>query len=224
MKKIAFFMMSLLLLSTQAAQASFFSNGTKVPASKADVLVVMDNSGSMTRYAKTVGGGVAALIKELQYNSINLALITNGPFAAGQSPFRTTPVNGTLDEVLQGFMNDVNALGFDGSASEEFYSAILQTTEPEYSKFYRKDADLIIYVITDEDEQRVKSPLNTLDFIRELKSRLNISKAQFNLVTESAKCSKLQEPKITQRVLFEAVRALGGQAYDICPQSQQPQQ
>lgn len=220
MKKIAFIVMSLMVCG---AQASFFSNGTKVPASKADVLVVMDNSGSMTKYANRVGGGVAALIKELQYNSINLALITNGPFPAGQGPFRTTPVKGTLDEVLHGFINDVNALGFDGSANEEFYSAILKTTEPEYAKFYRQDADLIIYVVTDEDEQRMKSPLNTLDFIRELKSRLNISKAQFNLLTESKKCSKLSEPQITQRVLFEAVRALGGQAYDICPQPEAQQ-
>ena len=208
------------LLSTSVF-ANFFSNGSKTPETKADVLVLMDNSGSMMKYAQTAGGGVAALVNELQYNSINLGLITNGPLQPGQKLFRTTPVNGTMMDVLQGLMRDINALDFNGSPSEEFYSAILKTTEPEYSKFYREGADVIIYIITDEDEERVKSPMNTLDFIRELKSRLNLSKLKINLLTESDKC-KTHGPQISEMVLWEAVRAVGGQVYDICPQEPNP--
>lgn len=216
--KILILLGALLCTSTFA---SFYSNGSKVTASKADVLVLMDNSGSMIKYAKSAGGGVAVLINELPYNSINVALITNGPFAPNQSPFRTTPVNGSLQEVLVSLMKDINSFDFNGPASEEFYSAILKTTEPQYSKFYREGSDVYIYIITDEDEERVKSPMNTLDFIRELKTRLNLSKLKINLLTESDKCKKFG-PQVSEMVLWEAVRAVGGQVYDICPQEPNP--
>lgn len=207
------------LLST-SVMASFYSHGTKVPATKVDVLVLMDNSGSMANYKNKVGNSVAALIRELQYNSINLGLITNGPFQDGERVFRTTPIYGDLDKVLAGLAKDINNFRYDGPAVEEFYSAILKTTQPEYSDFYRDGADVVLFVITDEDEERVKSPMNTLDFIREFKSRLNISKVTMNLLTESKKCNPWGLA-IEEKVLFEAVRALGGQVYDLCPQDPQ---
>jgi hypothetical protein len=204
------------LLTTQAF-ASFYSNGSKVPASKVDVLVLMDNSGSMTKYAKTIGGTMAALINQLDYTNFNVGLITNGPFKEGESPFKTTPVNGSLNDVLVGLMKDISDLGYDGSATEEFYSAILKTTEPKYSSFYRENSDVVIYLVTDEDEERVKAMMNTFDFIREFKSRLNLGKVTFNLLTESQKCKNFG-PAIQDMVLYEAVRALGGNVYDLCPQ------
>lgn len=208
------------LLSTSVF-ASFYSNGTKVPASKADVLVLMDNSGSMMKYQSKVQGVIAALIKQLPYNSINVGLISNGPFQEGDRLFRTTPINGTLDDVLMGLMNDIAAFDFQGPYNEEFYHAILKTTEPQYAEFYRPGADVILYVITDEDEERVKAMMNTFDFIRAFKSRLNIAKVTMNLLTESKKCKNFG-PAITDMVLYEAVRALGGAVYDLCPQDQTP--
>lgn len=212
--------LAFLMLST-TTQAFFYSNGQRTIPEKGDILVLMDNSGSMIKHKDKALEIVLPLIKALPYNDMNLGLITNGPHQPSEIIFKTSPVEGTIDDILAGLKQDINNFSFNGPATEEFYSAILRTTEEVYKGFYRSEADVVIYIITDEDEERVKGMMNTFDFIREFKTRLDVSKVKLNLITTSKKCKNFG-PAIDEMVLFEAVRALGGNVYDLCPQDQTP--
>ncbi|MCR9204519.1 MAG: hypothetical protein NXH75_08085 [Halobacteriovoraceae bacterium] len=196
------------------AHANFFSNGTRVTESKLDVIVLVDYSGSMAAF-QTKGDMVKNLIKGLKYNSMNIGLIVNGPLQQGDKLFRTTPVFGDLDKVLDGLVADIDTLGSNGPATEEFYSSILKTTEAQYSDFYRTGADVKFIVVTDEDEDS-NTGMNTFDFIREIKGRLDLGKVSMDLLTPTGECRSDWAGELNAMTLYQGVQSLGGTVYDLC--------
>ncbi len=151
-----------------------------------DILFIIDDSGSMNVFQQKLAEN-AKLFTEIFLNTkfidYHIGVTTSSLFDGGSvAPGgRLHNVNGftyvdrlTPDGDL--ILSEMLRVGTSGSASEEFLSIHMKAfTEPVLSGsnlgFYRKEAQLAIFVITDTEDQSAFSAQVAYDFLRDLKDK-----------------------------------------------------
>lgn len=215
MKVLSFYLLTILSITVSAGYSSV--NPTTIAN---DVLIVLDDSGSMMPQADRIAQKLPVMVSNLETGRMNLGIIMSDLGVRGQDGgiFVGSSIVGSFERVLEGLNRDIRRLMTgSGTASEMFYEPILETF-PQVStqkSFHRKDAILNIYVVTDEDQDSSKD-MNTWDFFNKLTQYKEIKKVVFNLVYPVGGCRQSQTPSVTDTELYKAVIMTGGQVLDLC--------
>lgn len=143
--------------------ANFESNFT-VPAgsNKADVLLVLDNSGSMTADLAELADKLDGLIEVLDAGAVDwrMCYLTTNEIGTGLS--RDWKVGSGGKKVLvpstpnkrQVFLDSINGLPRDGTGNEEGIATLRQALgNADNADCFRADAVLSVVLISDEDEK-----------------------------------------------------------------------
>ncbi len=151
-----------------------------------DILFIIDDSGSMFSVQKQLAANSKLFIEQFfntKFIDYHIGVTTSSLFdSSSKAPGgqlrnvegytyvdRITPAG---DIVLSNMLN----VGTSGSATEQFFSIHMNTfAEPLLSGanrgFYREDAQLAIFVITDTEDQSSFSALEAYEFLRDLKNK-----------------------------------------------------
>lgn len=184
----------------------------------ADILFVVDNSGSMDLHQKNLSGNIQALVSELAgfAGSVNAGVITTDMDTATQSGrMQGAPA------VLSSSNPDFSILlsqrllpGTDGSAYEKPLAAIFAAlTEPLLSTvnagFLRPNVPLNIILMTDEDDQ---SNIGQIPFVESIKAKRPTSEVSFfAIVPQTCGWSDGDGSK-----LKNVVSLFKGEIHDLC--------
>jgi hypothetical protein len=144
-----------------ASQTQTYLQGA---APKADILFVVDNSGSMGEEQSLLASNAQSFFGNLSQSNIDyqIAVVTtdvvaakdSGNFQGSTKIIRPSTVNGASV-----FANTVNGLGTNGDANEQgLKAAMLALSDPLISNpqknggFLRPDARLVVIIVSDEDD------------------------------------------------------------------------
>jgi hypothetical protein len=173
-----------------------------------DVLVVLDTSCSMSDNFTAVGEGLATLADDIGDVAVDFEImfITNdvkdpdyiGPFGANSSDIDFLLAPGLLDH--------------NGSTAEGGYAAhYLFESDPDeiYPSFTRDDADLLVFHISDEEEQSSISSELYAAWLRDLKGEQQVDVV--SIVSTDTPCGQIGEKYIDLAVSYFAKSPL-----DLC--------
>lgn len=191
------------LSSVNAAFSTTVTTGTT------DVLILMDNSGSMGPHQVKFADMANNILGKYAGESINLGLITTD--AGNNSLFVGSSVQGSLSEVISQLKKDIIRTGLNGSPNEVHMSQILRTLkEDQMNLFHRLGTELHVYIVTDEDEQHMTAK----QFITELAAYKPIDKVIVNLYAPLCKTTPTVDWK--QSELYFLSLFTGGTQNDLC--------
>ncbi len=185
-----------------------------------DVLIVLDDSGSMTTYRDKISKNLVSLIGKLDTEKLRLGLIMSDldSRASDGSPFVGRSTTGDLSTILKGMEEDIKTLMKGvGTPEEVFYEPILNSFNkkaPMLEGFHRNNSVLNIYVFTDEDQENFN--IGTFNFLKEMSSYKPIENIVFNLVYPAGDCSRAPIVDVKETELFKAVLLTGGKVHDLC--------
>lgn len=139
-----------------------------------DVLLVIDNSGSMDSIQKNVIANSKLFFEKFArqaYVNWKIGLIstdhTEDPYIGFSNPLDYTMVSSTdpasFDRVVERFQTAVSKLGTNGSASEYTFFNVKRVLDlfdgvSRTPRFLREKSHLVVIMITDEEEQSKKAP------------------------------------------------------------------
>lgn len=146
----------------------------EIVRSRADILWVIDNSGSMNSYQEAVIRNTETFIREFSKNTVGtdwkmglLSTDTNDPPYIGFRPGDEL-TSTTINPVLL-FQAAVGRLGTYGDGTEKVYDPVILALD-RFPTFLRPGAKLFIIVVSDEEEQ--SRSYSTATFLSTLRSRL----------------------------------------------------
>jgi len=169
-----FYLTLVLLFSCQADYSVVEKNVLEavsdsfVQASKTgslDILVVLDTSGSMSDNFETVGAGMQTLKSDIELltDDYRFGFITGDPERLGlQGPYDRSSTD--IDLLM------APSLLPYASREENFAATYMFAQEQDGHLFFRDEADLLIFFISDEEEQSNISAQMFYDWIHEFKS------------------------------------------------------
>lgn len=193
--------------------------------SKADLLFVVDNSGSMATHQNNFANQMSLISQSLSmYSDINAAVISSSMETSPSLPitngkFAGPVLNSNSPDFAKNLATQVK-LGEYGTATESFFDPIVAaTSEPLIStsnaNFLRADADLLVVIITDtEDQSLTNTAQSTFDHLTKLKPNNAISAMVVGLA-DPAKCSGETEWE-NQTGLKDFIALTKGSLLDIC--------
>jgi hypothetical protein len=188
----------------------------------ADVLFVIDDSGSMQTHQLNLINNLSLLAGSLsQYQDINTAVITT---SVG-SMFTTKPGNGVFvgpvlnsdgSGFLQSLASQVN-VGVTGDSTEKPLLAMNMALSPSLlaganSGFIRPTADLVVFFLTDTDDQSGLVPADVYASLKTLKPN-NLVTALGAMVLDPKTCSG-ENP--TTHFLTDFIALTGGSTMSLC--------
>jgi hypothetical protein len=200
--------------------------GENINLGKLDLLIVVDDSGSMDSHQRVLSSNVPSLAAKLaNFSSLNVAVIssdmTNSArkgqfiFAPG-TPAVLTNTMPNFKELLAKRM----MVGTNGSATEMFFSPVMAATSKPLidgvnKNFLREDAHLGVVIVTDTDDQ---SPnISPEQFIMHLASMKQNNYSLINFIDDpnDKKCSGQNHGKVAERLALARYMANGSE-YNIC--------
>lgn len=231
---------SLLLTSFATVQAAQINNVQSFPGkveihvkpelNELDVLFVVDNSGSMTTFQKSMIDNVPALTQTLIKSGVH---VHAGVTTTDMDPMSRESGSGgrftgnvkVADSKLSDFGSVLSrnlAVGVNGSATERPLAAIQAAlSEPvlsvDHPEFYRPRAQLAVVVLTDAaDQSENVTPKSITTFLQSLKTGMDkqVTLSSIQVVDEKSECAKNGEDQSPK--MAEAVKLLGGKLVDIC--------
>lgn len=242
MRVFAIALASLVSVSTLAFPAKQVSKqvmrvGTKVtltidvddPQSvspKADIIFVVDNSGSMYRHQQVVAANVHRFITGFAKAGVDMhaGILTTsmhpnvptggGKFIGGYFESRDPDFNAKVANAI--------TVGINGSGIEEHFSPVVTSlTEPlistTHTGFLREDAHLIVVFVTDADDQSALSAADFTAFLKALKGgdATKVHLAAVIVPTNApATCDRAQEPPPVK--IEMALKLVIGQMISLC--------
>ena len=134
-----------------------------------DILVVLDTSGSMSDNFETVGAGMQTLKSDIELltDDYRFAFITGDPERLGlQGPFdrSSTDIDLLMAPSLMPY----------ASKEESFAATYVFAQEQDDHLFFRDDADLLVFFISDEEEQSHIGTQMFYDWLHEFKSNARV--------------------------------------------------
>lgn len=197
-----------------------------VNQTNADVLFVIDNSGSMYTHQQKLSSEMSLLSNELSiYKNINAA-VTTSSMSAQYTPvghsgqFVGSVLNSSSTPDFTSALAQQVLVGANGDANEAFLDPIvLATSEPLLSTtnagFLRDDADLFVILITDtEDQSKTHTAESTQAHLVNLKPSNNFNTIYVgaNLSDCSGEYPELQD----RRGLKDFVSLTQGSTLSLC--------
>lgn len=179
---------------------------------QADILFVVDNSGSMTPYQTLLSNNIGRLLNKFNGYDLHAAVISTD-FENYQTPgdkgeFAGGVLNGTDPNFLSKLSKSI-LLGTNGSAIEKIFSPVVAALTPPLSQninkgFLRESAQLIIFFITDAEDQSYMMPDEFVVKIKSLKKdSTKISFAGLYIpssVTTTVNCERDGSPNLPVRL------------------------
>ena len=158
-------------------QTDSFSQAASI-GGKADILFVVDNSGSMADKQTKVGNSFSTFISWLTTKNVDfhISIVTTDMDAAtDQGRFRGTPkvIDNTTPDVVNTFKNSVN-VGTTGSGNEQGLAGAKAALDPALTStvnagFLRTDAKLFVAYVSDEDDSSPGAVQTYIDAARAVK-------------------------------------------------------
>jgi len=194
--------------------------------SSADILVVLDDSGSMASHQQKLASGVSSLANELQvsFASAHVGVTTTSVCNNQYAECKNGKMVGSPHHVLQpsspNFVQQLMAntlVGTNGSADEmPFAAAIAALSSPmlenDNAGFLRPSAHLAVVFVTDAEDQSPQTPEELISFLEKTKGTGNFSLSAF--VVNSLDCPT--DSYATPEKIKKAVALANGHVYDIC--------
>ena len=145
----------------------------------ADILWVIDNSGSMGTYHKNLIQNMDIFINNFAHKSQlvpwKMGLLST---SSNDDPYIGFTPNNLLDSTtvnpVDKFNGAISRLGTNGDGTEKSFAPIRSTFQ-SYPDFLREDSRLFIIFISDEDEQSSISVEGFLEFLKSLRPLASIS-------------------------------------------------
>ncbi|MCK6546632.1 choice-of-anchor D domain-containing protein [Myxococcota bacterium] len=203
----------------------------QLPTPQADVLFVVDNSGSMSEEQTSLGANVASFLSFAQQQSIDYQIAvttTDVDFGGEQGRFVIGP-NGQkiiTPQTPNGnnvFRDLVNGLGTGGSGIEQgLEAAYLALSDPlintDNAGFLRVDAALAIIIVSDEEDYSSRQQTFYENFFRNIKGFQNSSMFSFSAVvgTTNPTCSSISGNADYGSRYIGVAQATGGVVESIC--------
>lgn len=194
----------------------------KVGVAAADVLFVVDNSGSMDLHQQNLSANIPALTSELAsfVGSVNVGVLTTDMQNSLESG-RMQGVPAVLNSGDPGFVALLSQRllpGVNGDMIERPLAAIMAAlSEPLLSTtnagFMRAGVPLNIVVMTDEDDQSNISDAGFASFLHNLKSPGDLG--FFGIIPQSCAWSNGSGSNDGQR-LRSVISTLNGESHDLC--------
>lgn len=185
MKRIFFLIASIGLLSGACSKQSFYlppANESYAQTvtynNKVDIILVVDNSSSMSQYQNRLADQTGSMIDTLNALGMNyhIAVVTTDMQPGGSGgQFIGSPkyLTGSSPNLVSTLQDKIRA-GNSGSANERGVSSILSSLSPSYlagqgAGFLRSEAYLAIVVLSDENDNSVESNAQFMTFLDKLK-------------------------------------------------------
>jgi len=195
---------------------------------KLDLLIVVDDSGSMADHQTILSRNVPALAAKLaQFSSLNVAVTTSSMENknGGNGKFFIKPANtpAVLNNTLPNFQNILTQrliVGTSGASDEQFFAPTVAALSAPLidtvnKDFIRPDAHLGVVFVTDTDDQ---SPnVSPEQFIVHLATLKGANYTLINFIADPAdrNCSSQNPGKMPERLALAKYMANGSQ-YNIC--------
>lgn len=191
---------------------------------KLDLLIVVDDSGSMDRHQQILSANVPALVQKLAaFSSLNVAVI-NSSMSTNGGKFSVQPSGpAVLNNSLPNFKTILESrikVGTWGDSTEQFFAPVVAALSPPLINthnrdFLRPDAHLGVVIVTDTDDQSPNvSPEQFIVHLATLKGR-NYSLVNFIADPADHNCSSQNPGKMPERLALARYMANGSQ-YNIC--------
>lgn len=192
-----------------------------------DLLLVVDDSGSMGIHQQNLMKGVQALAQQLQtsFASAHVAVTTtsvcdgateigcrNGQFL-GSNPV----LKPNSPDFLNNLISTLAAVGTNGVPEESPFDATIAAissplTETTNTGFLRKNSHLGVVFVTDAEDQSKASGVEFIQFLENKKGTGHFSLSAF--LATSDKCQR-DEYKFPQKIV-DVVTQVQGDVYDVC--------
>jgi hypothetical protein len=198
------------------------------PASKVDILWVIDNSGSMSEYQRDVIRGAQRFMSRfVQSKGLDWRIGVRSSdmvdfIDAGFGP--TDGINPASADPLAQFQDAVGKLGDWGSGTEMFFNPVLDAFT-RFPAFFRNDAALAAIFITDAPEQSLDGPNDTdpdltaqvfMDRVRAFKGKGSDFYLYAALAAEDFGCSTSEGLVYSTSKYKEVIDATRGKVYTLC--------
>jgi hypothetical protein len=195
-------------------------------AAKADVLFIIDDSGSMGSHQKHLAQQADLIAKNLSfYNDVNVAVITSSnkawTGAANSGGKFVGPVLNSTQSNFTVALSQQLLVGTNGDSTEKFLVPLFAaTTEPLLSTtnkgFLRDSSDLILMFLTDTEDSSTTVSANDLwSHLTAIKSNSSVHVIA-TTISDLATCPGEQHELETITVLKDFVTLSGGQTIDLC--------
>lgn len=193
-------------------------------SSKADILFVVDDSGSMDTHQKDLASQAQTIAQNLSfYADLNAAVITTSKYnpsvnAGGKF---VGPIINSQNMAFASILAKQLHVGINGDATEQPFTTLMAaTSEPLISTtnkdFLRADADLIVVFITDTEDQStsIKAP----DLYAHLKGLVPNSDLHIiSIMTEDPKTCTGEEDELSKFTgLKDLTKLASGQLVSLC--------
>ena len=191
-----------------------------------DILFIVDDSGSMWSYQQKLADNAALFVERFfktKFIDYHIGVTTSSGYKGGKleeyEGFRYVSRE-TLggDVILKNLMN----VGTSGSATEEFFSIHVDALsdsllQGDNKGFYREDAKLAIFVLTDTEDQSTYTVQDAFEFLVDLKDG---DEKQLHYVTafieqSQAGCSNEGTPPRKLKAMAEEHKDRG-YVFDLC--------
>ena len=187
------------------------------PADKLDVLFVIDDSGSMSTYQKQVAGHAIRFMDELSAGGTNwrLALVSSTPSRPPVGMSGADEISSTAPNSYTRFVDAVMNLGTSGNSTERPFDSIATALRANPG-FIRRDAKLVIVLITDAPDQSALSADDLATLFTVTKGDLN-SVAIHAFINPKEWCAPSDDSFSYAGSKYEILLAkVQGRAYPIC--------
>ncbi len=220
---------------TQVKMDVDVSNDPSSVASKLDILFVIDDSGSMGTHQQNLLKNVDVLVKAARSSGLD---IQAGVISTSMEPsWSTTPgvaTKGELEGVTKKFASTADgdfesvlaanlktAMHTNGSATEMPLAAVLAAvSEPMLSGpnkgFFREDASLAVFVLTDADDQSSMRPEEFVTSIRAFKVNAPVTFHAGYIPMRDTTCSREGEPEPVRLTAVLDLFGTKGASFNLC--------
>lgn len=198
---------------------------TPTTSSFADVLFIIDNSGSMQLHQQNLAKNVALLTQAFsEYTSLHAAVITTDTFSLSNPKQPGVFVNGVHDSANPNFLSALTSsltLGTQGDSIEQpFNAAYLALTEPLISTlnkgFLRDNADLYVVILTDTQDQSKIDENQLYTLLKTLKPTQTIATLAGMASDDPKICEGEVELKNNPPKIQNLVALTGGSVFSLC--------
>jgi hypothetical protein len=210
--KLNVMLMSLILALAHYSWAGF----AKSMNEKYDVLIILDDSGSMFQHQDHLKGVLPNLLKEFSGKDFQLGLQTtsalNQRSLVDSVELMGPSTSGDYGHIISHVQGMIQDFKFNGSAEEKFFNSIVPIlTSPVNTGFMREDAKLVVLIISNEDDQSLETPKQLVTDLLEYKKFKDIEvhgllSIGLDFCSSPAKTTKI----------MDLVAMTGGQSFDIC--------
>ncbi len=170
---------------------------------KLDILWVVDSSGSMHDEQVELGKNFDLFIKNFMQKDIDFKMAITTTDTTPE--FRGVMVDGSAEklnsvaakkdpELFIKSFNELVKVGTNGSGYEKGLEATEAFTEKHAESFFRKEAYLAVVIISDEEDQSEKSPVEYVQGLKKLKANPGLVKV-YSIVDKTL---SNPEPSITR--------------------------